>query len=349
MLAVKSAFRFWICTFILMNAIVARGDDGSGTDAFCDRARTEFDQLLRLSRNERRAYWQQRYGETIDKFSAKSKELNLTAEMIAKEPDAEKLKGVFAFDYLNEMRELELDETTKLVEDLGHEILQDRISVRLTPALTEADAQFTTLKGKAQTDNLQRAYTALLDLKRRAAQIDSAAPAKETFDFEPMANAYASEPIKKKVYVIHDWNAALAKVDDLAQQLGPIQDSVEAARFFSPKDPSPWITIFAQIVFLAVAIPGWIKSYHEKVPLRTVAVLVVVSIFASVFLIFYSKETIWNVLRQALVPSGFILYWVARKKGWIRGRKSSSAPAKPAANEISDEASQRNPPPTSIP
>jgi hypothetical protein len=348
MLPVKSAFRFWICVFFIVAAIFARGDDGSGTEAFCDQARTEFKNLLPLARNERHDYWQQRYGDTFIKVDAKRKQLNLTAELIAKDPDAEKLKGVFAYDYLNEMHEVELDETTKLVEDLGRELLQDRISARLTPALTQVDAQFATLKGKTPTDSLQKAYTTLLELRRRATQIDSEAPVKETFDFEPTA-PYASEPLKKKIYTIHDWNGALAKVDDLAQQLRPIQDSLEASRFFSPKDPAPWITIFAQIVFLAVAIAGWIKSYHDEVPLRTIAVLVVVSIFASIFLIFYSKETIWNVLRQALVPSLFILSWVARKKGWIRGRKSSGAPAKPASNEISDGASQSNPPPTSIP
>jgi hypothetical protein len=237
--------------------------------------------------------------------------------MLGRQPNGKELQQVFAFDYLNETNELQLDETTRLVEDLGRELVTDRVSAKLTPALRDIDAQFTAMGGKPQSDSLQRSYIAFLELKRQVAQLESDAPVKESFTFEPRANAHATDPIKSAVYTVHDWNATLARVDDLGKRLQPIQDSLQTARLFSPKDPIPWLPVVTQITFLMVAMAGWIKGYHNEKGLWTIGTLVVGSMILSVFLVFYSKETLINILCQSFAPGGFILYWLAKNKGWL--------------------------------
>ena len=306
---------------MLFAVLSARSDDGSGTNAFCERARSEFNGLIRQCKGERAAYWQQRYVDQFDKYIAKSNELSKTSDMLGHEPNGKLLQQVFAYDYLNTVNELQLDEATRLVEELGRELVMDRVSTQLSPALREIDTQFAAMEGKPQSDSLQRSYIAFLELKRQVAHLESEAPVKESFTFEPKASAFASNPIKSVVYTIHDWNAALAKIDDLKRQLQPIQDSLQTARLFSPKDPIPWLPVVTQITFLMVAMAGWIKSYHDEKALLTIGVLVVSSMILSVFLVFYSRETLMNILCQSFVPGGFILYWLAKNKGWI-GRHS---------------------------
>ena len=295
----------------------ARSDDGSGGDAFSERAKSDFNSLLRLCKPERMGYWQQRQNEFYAKYDAKFTQLESTREMLGRERNGKELQGFFAFTYLNEIRELQLNESTRLVEDLGRELLHERVTAQLMPAVNELEAQFGAFKGKSQSENLRNSYRQFLDLKRNIARLETEAPIKETYTFQPMSSAFASEPIKTQQYLIHDWHAAFEKVDQLRNQLQPIQDSITAARFFSPKDPVPWLPVATQLTFLLMALPGWIKSYHSDTPLWPVGLLVAVSMLFSIFLVFYSDETVLNILRQSIVPGLFILYWMARKKGWI--------------------------------
>ena len=303
---------------VFLAALLTRGDDGSGANAFCERARSEFNSLLRLCKSERTDYWQRRSRDALERYIAKSKELQATSEILGHQPDAKEVQQVFAFDYLNDINEVQLDETTRLVEDLGRELLNDRVATHLMPEVKDIEGQFTALQGKSQTGSIQNAYADFLQVKRNIARLEADAPVRESFVFEPKANAYSAEPIKTVVYTIHDWNAALARVDSQKQQLQPILDSLQTALFFSPKDPIPWLPVITQITFLMVAMAGWIKSYHNENAFWTIGVLVVTSMLLSVFLVFYSKETLLNILRQSILPGAFILYWIARTKNWFR-------------------------------
>lgn len=312
----KSTFRILGIVFFVV--LLARGDDGSGVNAFCERARSEFNSLLRLCKSERLGYWKQRSSDAIERYNDKSKKLEQTSDILSHEPNAKQLQEVFAFDYLNQINEVQLDGTSTLVEDLGRELLNDRVANQLTPKVNEIEAQFATLQGKPQTETVHIAYGDFLQLKRKAITLEADAPVKETFTFQPKANAYSSEPIKTAVYTIHDWNAALTRVDELEQQLQPIQDRLRVARFFSPKDPIPWLPVITQITFLMVAMAGWIKTYQSDKAFLTIGLLVVSSMLLSVFLVFYSEETLLNILRQSILPGLFILYWIAKSKNWFR-------------------------------
>lgn len=296
---------------------LARSDDGSGADAFCERARSDFNSLLRLCKSERLGYWKQRSSDVLERYVAKSKELQATSELLGKQPNAKELQEVFAFDYLNEIHELQLHETTQLVEDLGRELLNDRFAIQLMPKMKNVEAQFILLQGKPQTESVANSYRHFLELQRSVTTLESDAPVKESFTFEPKPNAYASEPLKTVVYTVHDWNAALARVDDLRQQLQPIQDSIFTARFFSPKDPVPWLPLITQLTFLMATMAACIKSYLSETAFRSMGILVLSSMALSVFLVFYSQETLLNILRQSVLPGLFILYWIAKKK-WFR-------------------------------
>lgn len=307
------------CVFgvVVFAAFLAHGDDGSGTTAFCERVRSDFNSLLRLCKSDRIPYWQQRLNDTYEKSFAKSKELQATSEMLGRQPNGKELQQIFAFDYLNQINELQLNETARLIEDLGRELLNDRIASQLMPRMKNVEAQFTALEGKQQSESVQNSYRRLLELKRSMSRLEADAPVKETFSFEPRANAFDSTPIKTVVYTIHDWNASLAKVDELEKQLQPIQDTLFTARLFSPKDPIPWLPVITQLTFLLAAIPGWIKSYHSETALWTIGALVVLSMMLSVFLVFYSDETLLNILRQSVVPGLFILYWIGKRNNWF--------------------------------
>jgi hypothetical protein len=308
----KSINRLLAATFLLV--LFAQGDDGSGTEAFCERAKSEFNSLLRRCKSERVEYWKQRSNEALKRTIAKQKQLQATSEYLNQQPNAKELQAVFAYDYLNEIHEVQLVEATRLVEDLGRELVNDRYASELLPITKDLEVQFGTLRGKPQSERVQSSYASFLELQRRIAQIEADAPVKEAFTFQPMANAYASEPIKTVVYTIHDWNAALAKIDEIKQQLQPIRDSLQTARFFSPKDPIPWLPVLTQVAFLRVAIAGWIKSYHTETVFRTIGILVLSSMSLSVFLVFHSDETLFNILRQSLIPGGFIFCTGSRRK-----------------------------------
>jgi hypothetical protein len=308
----------FVCAILFLISLLARGNDGSGVSAFCARTRSDFDDLVRLSAGERQKYWAQKADDAAERLAAKSKELQATSELLSREPNAKELQQVFAFDYLNETYETQLEDTTRLVEDLGRELLNDRISAQLTPMMKDVDAQFAILKGKSQAGVLQDSYGDFLQFQRRVADLQANPPVKETFAFEPRANAYASEPIKKVTYTIHDWIKALASVDELKRKLQPIQDRLQGVLFFTPKDPLPWLPVITQMTFLMVAMAGWIKSYHSDKAFWTIGVLVVASMLLSVFLVFYSQETLLNILRQSILPGLFILYWIGKSNNWFR-------------------------------
>lgn len=309
----KTAFRFLVLAFLVVPW--ARGDDGNA--AFCERARAEFNSLLRLCRTERKAYWNQRSSDAIARYNQKSWQLQSTSEFLGRQTNGKELKGIFAFEYLNQLNELQLNEATGLVEDLGHELVNDRFASQLEPKLKNAEAQFAALQGNTQPESVRSAYTHFLDLKREVARLEADAPIKESFTFEPRPYPFSSTPTKPAVYTIHDWNSVLAKVDELDQQFQQIQDTLQTLRFFAPKDPNYWVTLMTQLTFLMAAIPGWVKSYLSDKPSWPIIIFVVSSMLVSGFLVLYSAETFLNILRQSILPSFFVLYWIARRRGWL--------------------------------
>jgi hypothetical protein len=304
-------------TLLSLLALVSRADQNDDVRAFCQRADADFQNLVQSCRSDRREYWQKRSQEATQQYLAKSQELQQTSAMLGREPNGKELQAVFAFEYLNQSNEIELTSKTKLVEDLGLELLRDRTDAKLSPALSRLEVDFASLKNGSKSAKLQDAYAAFLDLTRRASSIVDGVPIKYKYVFEPKANAYSEKPEKVAEYVIHDWSAGFKQVDDLQQRLQSIRDNVDTALFFTPKDPIPWLPVATQLTFLMVAMGGWIKSYHSEQSYWAIGLLVIPSMVASVFLVFYSKETLWNIARQSLIPGAFILYWMGRKNQWV--------------------------------
>jgi hypothetical protein len=307
--------------FIGLSALaifLCKADDGSQADAFCQRELAEFNSLLRLSNSERARYWQERYQQTIERFNAESNKLTQQNEYVKSQLKDKDVAGILAYDYLNTIYEVKLSSDTALVEDLGRELLKDRATAQLSPALRDIDTQFQKLQTKKDGQALQPSLAGFMKLKREAGELESNAPVKETYVFEPKANAFATAPIKRVEYTLHDWNAALNKVDELAVQLLPIQDNLRAALFLSPKDPAAWLTVTAQVSFLLVAIAGWIKSYQGGTGKAYLVMLglVAASMLLSVLLVLYSADTKLNLARQLVVPGGFIIYWIGKEKRW---------------------------------
>lgn len=296
---------------------VCSADDGTGADAFCERELSEFSSLLRLSRPDRVGYWQQRLQQTVEHYNAKSAELQRNEAILKAPGGPEDVGAVFEFDYLNEIRELRLSEDTALVEDIGRELVNDRAAMRLSPMLHDIETRFRALQGKKQSETLEASYVAFLQLQREATRLEASAPVKAEYAFEPRASAYASSPIKTARFTVHDWNAVISQLDGLTLRLQPIQDTLHAASFFAPKDPVPWLPVAAQLSFLLVATAGWIKSYHGGRAYLLMAVLVVPSMLFSIFLVYYSEDTLLNILRQLVVPAIFVLYWIAKENGWL--------------------------------
>jgi len=295
--------------------------DDESIRRFCGTADAEFQKLRPSCRKGRQDYWDTRAQAAIDKYIEKGKELEATSELLKRQPNGAELTKVFAFRYLNELHEVQLATKTALVEDLGRELLNDTANERLTPVFREIEGRFALLRKKNSDDALRRAYTAFLELKRAADRLETEVPVKEAFTFEPKANAYATTPEKVITYQIHDWSAGISKVDPILGQTQRIRDTIDSTLFFLPKDPIPWLPVVTQITFLLVAMGGWVKSYHGNAYLA-IGVLVIPSMLASIFLVFYSDETLWNIARQSLVPGLFILYWIAHQKGWLKGVKA---------------------------
>jgi len=320
-----NALRTLTASALLLAVVAAWSDSGDGAKEFCDKAISEYNSLVSLCRPERANYWQGRYDDTVKRYNEKSAELNQTSEMLGRQPNGKELQEVYAYDYLNEINQLQLDQTTALVEDLGRELVNDKINREIMPAVRRLDPQFAALQGKPHAEYLESAYTAFLDFKRRINDLEAAVPLKETYLFEPKANAYATEPIKRQTFEIHDWPAAFAQVDVLRGRLQAIQDSVQTALFFTPKDPIPWLPVATQPTVLLVSMAGWVKSYHDDTAFWAIGLLVLCSMGISVFLVFYSKETWWNIARQSVIPGLFIVYWMAKYKGWV----GKSKPVRP--------------------
>jgi hypothetical protein len=279
---------------------------------FCNDADSEFKLLLDRAPKERRVYWEAQHQQVDDAIAAKQKQLQETADYIGRQPDGEHLKGVYAFTYLNELNETELTTKTKLVEDLGKELFEEQVKVELSPFIERLNSQFALLQKKSAGVNIQNAYATFLEERRRVLNIGENLPIKISYTFEPKPYPFAS-PKKIVKFEVHDWFAAFDKVKKAKADFQPIEDAVESALLFTLKDPHPWITLLAQLGFLFIAIAASIKSYHGNA-YKTIGLLAASSVLASIVLIFYSDETIWNIARQSLIPGGFMIYWIIKSQ-----------------------------------
>jgi hypothetical protein len=139
--ALANSTRALSLVLILLGLAVARADDGSGADAFSEQAKSEFNSLLRFATPERNAYWRGRQQDALEKYLAKFKELQATSEMLARQPNGRELTSVFSYEYLNTIRELQLKQTTSLVDDLGRELLNFKATTLIMPHVTVIEAQ----------------------------------------------------------------------------------------------------------------------------------------------------------------------------------------------------------------
>jgi hypothetical protein len=320
---------------VLLGIGMAPADDGVSADAFSEQAKSEFNSLLRSAAPDRRGFWQSRYQKAFETFLAKSRELQSTSEMLSRQTNGKELTSVFAYEYLNTIRELQLKQNTMLVEDLGRELLNAKADRQIIPLVASIEAQIAAMAGKPEHRNLQGTIVSFRESKRAISGLEGSTPIKARYLFEPRANAYAS-PERKTEYIIHDWNASILAVDQLLPSLQSIEDQLKSASFFDPKDPLPWLPLLTQITFLFVAMGGWIKSYHSDKAFLTIGLLVIPSMFASVVLVLYSQDTFLNIARQSLVPGGFILFWIAKNKKWFKlvsVRLARSGPVQPKADQ----------------
>ncbi len=295
----------------------ALSQDSDAIASFCGNARSYFTTLEQRARAERKAYWDQRLNDGDARIQAKFDELRNEEEQLKNQPVWSQYQYIFAFKFLNETAEVRLDVSTRLVEELGKELLDDRVASTLTPAIVQADAQFKALAQKNPPESVQRSYGDLLKIERDVAAIHNGIGIRQSYKFMPRDNAYATEPSRTVIYEIHDWDAALKRVDDLRQRLTPVQDTLRTVAFFTPKDPLPWLPVITQLTFLMVAMAGWVKSYHDETAYWLIGSLVAVSMILSVLLVFFSQDTMLNILRQSIIPGIFILYWIAKKNRWL--------------------------------
>lgn len=331
-------FLYTILLIAILLGFTARVGAELNLDDFYQKAESEFQLLLALCPKDRASHWQERRSQALQAFIDKTNELQQVLKIIEKDPNREKIKQVFAFTYLNAVNEVQLETRTKLVEDLGRELLRNGVNEKLTSPLTGIEMELESLRSKSTRESLLKAYSSLLEVKRFISRIEQDVPVKYKYVFMPKANAYSSAPERVVEYVIHDWPPALKNVDEYRARLVPIQDVIKSVRFFTPKDPLPWLSIAAQLSILLIAMGGWIKSYHGD-SYWAIGILVVPSMVLSVFLVFYSDETVWNIVGQSILPGLFILYWIARANKWwdrfrnVLGRFKKSSASRELANQ----------------
>ena len=169
------------------------------------------------------------------------------------------------------------------------------------------------LQNSQGTLQLQDKLTEYFKIQRIITDRFSNLPVKTSYKFQPQENAWDINPKLIKDFVLHDWIAAMKKLDEDKDKLIGIKDSFVSFNYLRLKDPIALVSIGCQLAVLLVAVAGYIISYSQKPSIIIVFILVVSSMLTSLVLIFFSSRTILNLFIQALVPGAFILYWTYRK------------------------------------
>jgi hypothetical protein len=298
---------------------------------FRETAEREFDRLASKCPPDRIEQWRAKKSEAFDKIQDKFREMEGLKKSLQRLPNWKEMEEIFPFIYLNSISEIQFELYENLIQAFGEDLVRHKANTDIVPLIDKLERSITSMKNPASREAQLQNLTTVLEARRLATRIGQEAPVMYVSKFSPR-NSVFSTPYKNREFVIRDWAVTLAKLDELRAQLDHIEIAVSAEQSLQPKDPLPWLTIAIQMTYLLVAIGGWVKSYHGN-SFWAIAILVVPSMLVSVFMIFYSEETIWNILRQSVVPSLFILYWIGNERKWwsriwtkLRGRASEEKP-----------------------
>jgi|UPI00031C929F hypothetical protein len=283
-----------------------------GSEAYLNAAEKQFESLLELLPEDEKREWKHRDFEEVMDYSNKLDELKKTAEYIRNQSDSSDVDGILAFSFLADAIQYELDLKTSLVNDLGLHLYRSYEINNVNPVRKAIEAELVALQNASGALQLQSKLTKYFKLQREIAELSKNPPTKMTLEYRPQDNAWDSDPELVKKYVLFDWLSALSKLKEKLYELQKIKDSFASFNYLRLKDPIAFVSLGAQLAILLVAVAGYLISYTEKPSIKVVASLVAASMLLSVFLVFVSSSTIFNLIVQASIPSLFIAYWVYR-------------------------------------
>lgn len=222
------------------------------------------------------------------------------------------------FRYLADIAELQLRNRTAVAEGVGAELLRTAVATRITPKLNHLQTKLLELRKSDDAASLRPAATTLYTSRAEIAELTSTPPIRVSYTFAPPGSAYDTHPSARGDFVLHDWEAALRSVHEIEKRIIAADRDAEVRRFLTPRDPRSQVSLVLQIAFLLIAIAGYIVSFAEQPKLAVIASIVAGSMLLSLALVFYSDDTLLNLLVQSLLPGGFILWWAWKKRRQAR-------------------------------
>jgi len=230
---------------------------------------------------------------------------------IYKEANAE---GVFAFKYLNAIRDYETFHLTILTNDLGETIWQQKYGL-----IFDSLKQVTNdrLDEYSNTENAKDFFDELLklrDLEKKVDSLKNEKYVKYKLVYAPTNNAYA-QPYKIETYVVYDWDKIYIESNNLIKSFNNLEGSIRNKEYLIVKDGNATLTLLFQVVTLLVLIIGLLKNYGFKVDFKILAIIITSSLIVSIYLMFNSKNTVMNILVNITVPSViFLMYFLTKKR-----------------------------------
>jgi len=287
---------------------VAQAEDYRSLEDFIKQNKYEFKLLLSKSPPEIAEKWNKEYSKYVKSYVEKGEMLQYVKSILKKEGKFD--EGIFAYSYLNESHELQLERWTQLSNGLGLEYFNYIYKENLETIDSDIQSKFDKIENLSKLPQIASLLSEYFKIKREIQMMREFPKVKYTFKFEPISSPYSDEPDLVKEYKLYDWLGQSKEIPKLKEALWTINDNLIIEHRTRPKDPLFPLTILTQFAFLLAIIPGYILTYTEKRPVLVISLLVIVSIVSSFILIFISPSTWLNIMIQSMVPCIFGFAWL---------------------------------------
>ena len=312
----KLLIRYWILFFCL-TACTAFAND-----SYLLSVEKQFESLLEKLQDKEQKEWRKKASIETMKCFNKSEELTQVRDYILSQPDSENLAEILSFSYSADYMQYTLQSKTKLTNDLGTFVIKSFMTSQIEPVTKAIEIELVSLQNANGALTLQNKLSNFLSLQRLITKKFLHPPILESYEYRPMENAWDDKPALKGKFILYDWINLLDFMNKKLIQLQGIKDSFVSFNYLRLKDPIAFVSLGCQLAILLVTVAGYIITYTKEPSIKVITSLVGLSMITSIGLIFLSSNTTINLIVQAIVPGGFILYWICKKPQQIvdRGR-----------------------------
>lgn len=278
---------------------------------YLDRCDIEFESLCKLLSKTEVESWRKKSRDIANKHVeiANKKEQE---EGIYKQINAE---AIYATQYLNLIYNFLLPAKTSLVNSLSNQVVKFKVEDSIKEQIDSLDILLSDYAYTKNAINFEKTYHRFLNVKSNYKNISSAQDTLFYTIYESKNNVFAT-PDSIESYIICDWKSRIEELSRIKEELDNIFIEIKAKQFLIVKDPNPAIPLIFQFCTLFVVISNAVMNFGFNKKLNTIIfLLVILSLFTSMILLFLSENTLFNLAINVIVPGlAYIGYYIVQKK-----------------------------------